>query len=66
MPISRRGSAPACFIDRFLLQQRAAFYTAHFSLRQRPASFIDRFSLRQRPAFYTAHFSLRQRPRFFY
>ena len=54
----------ACFIDRFSLRQRPAFYTARFSLRQRTASFIDRFSLRQHPAFYIAHFSLRQRPRF--
>ena len=61
------------------LRQLPAFYTAHFSLRQRPAVILPRsccgsapsfytadFSLRQRPAFYTARFSLRQRPSFLY
>ena len=38
-----------------------AFYTAHFSLRQRPAFYTAHFLLRQRPTFYTARFSLRQR-----
>ena len=41
-----------------------AFYTAHFSLRQRPSFLRAHLSLRQRPAFYTAHFSLLQRPCF--
>ena len=41
---SRCGSVPAFYTAHFSLRQRPTFYTAHFSLRQRPR-FLDRKSV---------------------
>ena len=60
------AAAPALFI---LISSRCgstpAFYTAHFSLRQRPAFFLPG-SVAAAPRFFPARFLLRQRPRLLY
>ena len=60
-PGSCCGSAPAFFTDHFSLRQRPRFLYCPFLVAAAPGFLFCLVA-----AFYTAHFSLRQRPHFIY
>ena len=60
---SRCGSAPAFYSAHFSLRQRPRFLYCPFLVAAAPRFFLPNSRCRSAPSFYPAHFSLRQHPR---
>ena len=58
-PVLVAAAPPLFILTNSCCGSAPAFYSAHFSLRQRPRFFLPNSHCGSVPAFHTAHFSLR-------